>query len=147
MTSNIGADKIRSIGFDNQNMRSFSSGVQAFFRPEFFNRIDTVVNFDALTQETSVEIPLELAFALRGPRPNPARTDVLIEFSVPRALPVALALYDVQGRLQSRKELGRVDPGAHTVRFGDARDLSPGVYLLQLSQGDRSLTTRLLVMR
>ena len=102
---------------------------------------------DALTQETSVEIPLELAFALRGPRPNPARTDVLIEFSVPRALPVALALYDVQGRLQSRKELGRVDPGAHTVRFGDARDLSPGVYLLQLSQGDRSLTTRLLVMR
>jgi ATP-dependent Clp protease ATP-binding subunit ClpC len=51
MTSNIGADKVSGIGFDSQNIRAFTSEIQSFFRPEFFNRIDAVVAFNALDQD------------------------------------------------------------------------------------------------
>ncbi len=49
-TSNIGADKTASIGFDSRNARAFATEVMAFFRPEFFNRLDAVVGFRALDE-------------------------------------------------------------------------------------------------
>lgn len=56
MTSNIGADRLGGIGFDNQNTRAFVSDVQTFFRPEFFNRIDAVVGFNALNRESLLDV-------------------------------------------------------------------------------------------
>jgi ATP-dependent Clp protease ATP-binding subunit ClpC len=56
MTSNIGADRFGGIGFDNQNTRAFLTDVQAFFRPEFFNRIDAVVGFSALDKGSLLDV-------------------------------------------------------------------------------------------
>jgi ATP-dependent Clp protease ATP-binding subunit ClpC len=55
-TSNIGADKTTSIGFDNRNARAFATEVMAFFRPEFFNRLDAVVGFHALDEKAVLAI-------------------------------------------------------------------------------------------
>lgn len=51
MTSNIGADKFNTLGFNQQNQGSYTSAVMDFFRPEFYNRIDSIVNFNALAPE------------------------------------------------------------------------------------------------
>lgn len=56
MTSNIGADRLGGIGFDNQNTGAFLADVQTFFRPEFFNRIDAVVGFNALNRPALLEV-------------------------------------------------------------------------------------------
>lgn len=57
MTSNIGAKQNKRISFVNQrNDNDISSAVRQFFRPEFYNRIDQVITFQALSAETVKEI-------------------------------------------------------------------------------------------
>jgi ATP-dependent Clp protease ATP-binding subunit ClpC len=55
MTSNLGTKKGGSLGFGNEpsgtNARSDPGAVRAFFRPEFFNRLDQVVTFDPLSAD------------------------------------------------------------------------------------------------
>ncbi|MBL8149403.1 MAG: ATP-dependent Clp protease ATP-binding subunit [Blastocatellia bacterium] len=56
MTSNIGADKLDLIGFGKTPPPSYTSEAMSFFRPEFYNRIDTVVRFNPLNQQMILEI-------------------------------------------------------------------------------------------
>ncbi|MCI0488662.1 MAG: AAA family ATPase [Blastocatellia bacterium] len=63
MTSNLGADKMRPLGFDKSAAQSHSakgrgagSGFKSFFRPEFYNRIDSIVSFKPLDEEMILAI-------------------------------------------------------------------------------------------
>ncbi|MDJ1499749.1 AAA family ATPase [Xanthocytophaga agilis] len=58
MTSNLGASQRGSVGFRNYQTNDFEAGIKAFFRPEFFNRIDLILPFYALDQNTIREITL-----------------------------------------------------------------------------------------
>lgn len=52
MTSNLGVSALRPIGINQSRPPSYSAEVRSFFRPEFFNRIDSVVSFDPLSEES-----------------------------------------------------------------------------------------------
>ncbi len=56
LTSNIGAEKFGAIGFGENAFASFEREAQKFFRPEFFNRLDAVVQFNSLDAESLYEI-------------------------------------------------------------------------------------------
>lgn len=61
MTSNLGASNRASVGFGNVNTTNYESAIGKFFRPEFVNRIDHIVLFNALQQQdiraiTSLEL-------------------------------------------------------------------------------------------
>ncbi|HZW73088.1 MAG TPA: AAA family ATPase, partial [Caldimonas sp.] len=63
MTSNLGASRVRSspLGFgvdgaDASDHERYIAEAERFFRPEFFNRIDRVVVFHALSQQTVRQI-------------------------------------------------------------------------------------------
>jgi ATP-dependent Clp protease ATP-binding subunit ClpC len=56
MTSNLGARQSQSISFIKQTHTDVNSTVRRFFRPEFYNRIDKVVNFQALDSTTIADI-------------------------------------------------------------------------------------------
>jgi ATP-dependent Clp protease ATP-binding subunit ClpC len=56
MTSNLGADKLENIGFESKGSPSYSREAMNFFRPEFFNRIDAIVQFNSLTKEMMRQI-------------------------------------------------------------------------------------------
>ena len=56
MTSNLGASSRQSIGFSSDSADTYEAEVRGFFRPEFFNRLDAVVTFRPLTQETCLAI-------------------------------------------------------------------------------------------
>ena len=58
MTSNLGAKKTPSVGFDGEgdDGGDVDAAVRAFFPPELFNRIDQVVKFGALTDEAARRI-------------------------------------------------------------------------------------------
>lgn len=51
MTSNLGASNRTSVGFGASDTTNFESAIGKFFRPEFVNRIDHIVTFNALEQE------------------------------------------------------------------------------------------------
>jgi len=63
MTSNLGVTSRSAVGFDSstdglsdgpshqQRSQGFEKSIRAFFRPEFFNRIDQVVTFNSLNRE------------------------------------------------------------------------------------------------
>lgn len=51
MTTNLGGQSKRSPGFGNNTGQDYRGAIRKFFRPEFFNRIDRVVTFNALSQE------------------------------------------------------------------------------------------------
>lgn len=62
MTTNLGTGRGGSLGFSRASGRHDPSAVRQFFRPEFYNRIDRVVRFDALTSDAARKIArLELS--------------------------------------------------------------------------------------
>jgi ATP-dependent Clp protease ATP-binding subunit ClpC len=54
MTSNLGSSSTEPIGFLPEQQPAYESEVGKFFRPEFFNRLDGVITFKALTS-TEIE--------------------------------------------------------------------------------------------
>jgi ATP-dependent Clp protease ATP-binding subunit ClpC len=52
MTSNLGADRQATFGFDTQARPRYRDEAMSFFRPEFFNRLDAVVTFHPLGADT-----------------------------------------------------------------------------------------------
>ena len=56
MTSNLGAGAMRPIGLQRDAAPAYASEAYAFFRPEFFNRIDEVVTFNALDADAMLAI-------------------------------------------------------------------------------------------
>lgn len=56
MTSNLGASASSTIGYGEILEASYEKEALKFFRPEFFNRMDSIVRFSPLTQEMILEI-------------------------------------------------------------------------------------------
>ncbi len=56
MTSNLGASNAKAIGFGDEPSCVYERAVRLFFRPEFFNRIDSVVAFSPLNRTTCTQV-------------------------------------------------------------------------------------------
>ncbi len=97
--------------------------------------------------EAWVEVPARAALALPGARPNPAGDDLTVWFSLPDDAPARLELFDLLGRRVVEREVGALGSGSHTVRLTAADGLGPGVYLVRLTRGARSLAARAVVTR
>lgn len=61
MTSNLGASNQQSLGFKSTDSEAaiYNSAIRKFFRPEFINRIDQVIYFNALNQKNVERILLK----------------------------------------------------------------------------------------
>ena len=86
-------------------------------------------------------------FALYAPSPNPSAAGANVTFDLPRASPVALNLYDVNGRVVRRLAEGSREAGQYHVTW-DGRSESgavapPGVYLLAFHAGAYHATRRI----
>jgi hypothetical protein len=86
------------------------------------------------------------ALALLGLTPNPASRELIAAFSLAVPGRIALRLLDVSGRRVLERSL-ELPAGAQRVRLGLARELPPGVYLLELAQGTALCTRRVAVIR
>jgi hypothetical protein len=79
------------------------------------------------------------AFSLSQNNPNPATGSTGINYQLPRAARVTLAIYNILGQEVRRMELGEQQPGYYSVNW-DGRDasgnrVSAGVYLYRLQAG------------
>jgi len=99
---------------------------------------------DGLRAEQAGE---RLELTLAPVRPNPSRGGALVaEVVLPSAGPARLELLDVMGRRVMLRELGSLGVGRHEVELAAERRLSPGVYLLRLTQGGSTRVTRAAVI-
>jgi hypothetical protein len=97
--------------------------------------------------ETWIEVPT-LTFALGGVRPNPSRGDALmLSFSLPSAEPAMLELFDLGGRRLFGREVGSLGAGQHRLDMGAGAALRAGVYVLRLTQGQRTQSLKAVMVR
>ncbi len=125
MTSNVGSDAIQQFaGRDEDKMREMAQGaLREQFRPEFINRIDDIVIFQALTQDEIgriLDLQLEILESRLAQRElhleltEPARAALLAEGFDPMfgARPLKRAVQNhVQNHLASAILAGRFMPG------------------------------------
>ena len=87
------------------------------------------------------------SFALTQCAPNPVGSTTNVNFSLPQATTVSLAVYDVQGRrVLTALDRSPQPAGQHQVTLR-LEKLPPGVYLYHLQAGERAATRRLVVAR
>jgi ATP-dependent Clp protease ATP-binding subunit ClpC len=79
MTSNLGTDKLGATGFENRGAPSYTREAMGFFRPEFFNRIDAIVQFNALSKEMMRRITAKELSEISG-REGFLRNDLRLEW-------------------------------------------------------------------
>jgi trimeric autotransporter adhesin len=97
--------------------------------------------------EVWVDVPRAPRLALEGLCPNPAPGHAAVMFDVASPGPVRLEVLDVSGRRVLALEVAVTKAGRQVVGLGGSRALSPGIYVIRLTQGDRSLTRRGVVLR
>jgi len=101
---------------------------------------------ESFTEEIWVEAAAPLAFALDGFRPNPAVGLPIVSLTLVKSEPARLEVFDLRGRLVLRRDLSGLGAGRHTVSLDGVR-LSPGVYVLRLTQGDQVVRVRGVVLK
>jgi hypothetical protein len=97
---------------------------------------------EAFYGETWISVPNEWRLVLAPPAPNPVTGRLSIMFTLPSAAPARLEVLDVAGRIVGSREAGSMGVGQHLVTFGESAQWSPGVYVVRLTQGQRSITAR-----
>ncbi len=97
--------------------------------------------------ETSVVVPLRGDLSLAGFHPNPAGRAAQLAFTLASHEPATLTLFDVAGRRRFSREVGALGPGSHVVPLDGGESLSSGIYILQLTQGGRTVTRRAVAVR
>jgi uncharacterized delta-60 repeat protein len=78
--------------------------------------------------------------------PNPARSVATVRSMLPTGEPAELKLYDVTGSLVACNRIVRVSTGVTALQL-DVRRLPAGVYFVQLRQGERELSRKLVIQR
>jgi len=94
-TSNLGAQSQRSLGFGEQPGPAYDQAAQKFFRPEFYNRLDSVVQFQPLAFETILEITRKELQEIAS-RDGLARSGCRIVWTEPLVAALARAGYDAR---------------------------------------------------
>ncbi len=83
--------------------------------------------------------------------PNPFRTSARIEFLMPCASDVTLAIYDLQGRCITTIASGETAAGSHSVRWNGldsmGRTVSSGIYFIHMESGREIQTRKIVSMR
>jgi hypothetical protein len=92
-------------------------------------------------------VPGSRGLSLSGARPNPATRGLLVAFALADDQPAELEVFDLNGRRILKRDLGGLGPGEHVCDVGTPRGMAPGVYLIRLTQGSQSVTTKATVLR
>ncbi len=85
-------------------------------------------------------------FAIISAFPNPFNPSTRVQFSLPQASRVELAVFDVQGRRVVDLASGNMTAGNYEVEF-DGSQLPSGVYLYRLQAGDYTAGGKMVLMK
>jgi hypothetical protein len=93
---------------------------------------------------------LPAKFALHENYPNPFNGKTEISFELARTSDVALAIYDISGRLVYRTTMLNQPAGAHSIIWDSAKsgsELASGIYFYNLKAADFSASRKMLLLK
>jgi hypothetical protein len=102
---------------------------------------------EAYRGEAWVTTPRVAEFALEGLRPNPATGDLVVAYSLAGPGEATLELLDVSGRRIASRRLVAEAGGARVVDLGHDLHPAPGLYVIRLTLGGRTLTRKAVIAR
>jgi hypothetical protein len=138
---------LSTIYVDGNSRLSFTdTNVEAGERYAYRLRIEDA-GAERFVGETRVDVPSRTRLAIANIRPNPARRDAWVTFSLPNAAPATLSLLDIAGRMIREREVGSFGAGTHQLNLVENGALEPGLYLVRVTQGGSSETSRLTVVK
>jgi hypothetical protein len=83
---------------------------------------------------------------LGAPHPNPFRPEAALSFTLPRAMDIELAVFDVTGRRVALLAKGATGPGVHDVIWSGKDEtnveVSPGIYIARLAAAGTSVSRK-----
>lgn len=92
-------------------------------------------------------IPVLRVVSMAPISPNPARSSAVVRYTLPRAAPVSLEVFDLQGRrIETILGPQLQEPGEHEIRVATDR-LPTGCYLYRLDAGGVIATQKVVVVR
>jgi FG-GAP-like repeat len=109
--------------------------------------LEGATSAQSTTTETWVDVPRSVAFAISGASPNPTRGPLFVRMTLPTGDPVRLELLDVTGRRVRERTIAAPTAGAQSFALSDRAPLDPGVYFVRATQGPRSVSARVAVVR
>ena len=101
--------------------------------------------------ETVDGVPIGNRVAIRKAFPNPFNPSTKIEFSVPKEAPVAVRIFDIQGKHVATLVDKNLSPGVYRVPWNGKSDrgqaLGSGVYFAQIRSGASRQSVRLTMLK
>ena len=90
-------------------------------------------------------------FDLAQNYPNPFNPRTTIEYALPAAAPVALAIYNVRGQRVRSLDLGMQGPGSHRLEWDGCddhgRSAASGMYYYRLTAGDQIRNRKMVLLK
>lgn len=105
-----------------------------------------------LTNAVGDDVAAGSGIELAPPRPNPARTSVTLEFTLPAPADLSIKVYDVVGRVVRHVAGGRFTGGRHAIvwdrRDASGRAVDSGIYFVRLeSSGGHARVQKSILVR
>jgi hypothetical protein len=98
--------------------------------------------------QTWIAVPVATQLTLEGARPNPIMDGRFsVAFTLPNSSPAQLELFDLSGRRVASRDLRDLGAGSHVVPFAEGARLTPGLYVVRLTQSGVSLIRKAAVVR
>ena len=153
--SRDGGNAWRSIGNDLTDVPLFYDAAVDPFEPEIVYAVTPwgLFRLDLRELPTAVihQAAIPSIFTLHPNYPNPFNAQTTIEFSLPAAGHVHLALYDILGQRVRTLIDGRRLSGLHRIVWDGLNDggrtAGSGVYFCRLKAGNREATRRMLLLK
>ena len=102
---------------------------------------------DIFAGNVEVRIPA-FELALAGVRPNPLVSGAFaVRFTLGNETHAVLNVVDISGRRIASVEVGSLGPGPHTVDIDRVQRVPAGLYVIRLTNGNRTLSSKAAVMR
>ena len=125
----------------------FSHDVLTIYRPSLFQTKQIASESRAeIAGDSADPADLTRGIEFRGAAPNPFREGTAVRFTLPRPERVSLQVFNVAGQRVRSLIDAQLPAGAHSAMF-TARDLSPGLYFLQLKAGGAEMTRSAILIR
>lgn len=137
-----GAD-ISKLEFDKKTIGRRESNLSITY--VFYDK-EGVINSEGTKLMSVAPVPAE--FALHPVYPNPFNPSTTIRFDIPEDMPQAtsLSIYDISGKLVETLISGKMDTGFHELVWSGSRQ-STGIYFAVLSQGDKQIVQKMILLK
>ncbi|MFZ5518084.1 MAG: YCF48-related protein [Candidatus Zhuqueibacterota bacterium] len=145
---------IKSIGADTTDHMdsTVTKGTTYWYRIRAYNAIGnsaysmeesaTAGTISSVTNENDIVT----RFALKQNYPNPFNPSTVIQYSIPKASQVELAVFDLLGRKLKVIVTGKQEAGIYYIKF-DSQNLPAGLYFYRLRTGEFCETKKMVVVK